>query len=262
MRRASTAKVSSIIAGNHWRWQYGRSAVVREIERATPNSFLPNVLCEDSIRWLLSPSGIFSIKTVWNAFRFSAPEVDWHKVVWFKHHVPRWAIVQWLCILGRLATRDRLFRWGVIDCATCVLCTNFDESHEHLFFGCPFSTSVWQYSLVKNSIHRPCFPLLNEIQWINVHRGGANLQTLLVKLSCAAVVYHLWRERNRPIFQGVSSTPDQIISVVASDIRGYVSSWKNIRKSDVNRLLCLTWNVSSKVFVNSKFLFVCFRNVP
>ncbi|KAF7112296.1 hypothetical protein RHSIM_RhsimUnG0244100 [Rhododendron simsii] len=115
MKNLRVFKVSSIIVGNHWRWQYGRSAVVRAIERATPNSFLPNVLCEDSIRWLLSPSGIFSIKTAWNAFRFSAPEVDWHKGVWFKHHVPRWAIVQWLCILGRLATRDRLHGWGVID---------------------------------------------------------------------------------------------------------------------------------------------------
>ncbi|KAI8544922.1 hypothetical protein RHMOL_Rhmol07G0003000 [Rhododendron molle] len=123
---------------------------------------------------------------------------------------------------GELATRDRLHRWGVIDCATCVLCTTFDESHEHLFFGCPFSTSVWHYFLVKNSIHRPCFPLLNAIQWIDVHRGGATLQTLLALVSCAAVVYHLWRERNRRIFQGMSSTPDQIISVVASVIRGYV----------------------------------------
>ncbi|KAI8556145.1 hypothetical protein RHMOL_Rhmol05G0229100 [Rhododendron molle] len=208
----------------------------------------------DIERFLLSRANekeLFASIEPWNAFRFSAPKVDWHKVVWFKHHVLRWAIVQWLCILGRLATKDRLHRWGVIDCATGVLCTTFDESHEHLFFGCPFSTSVWQYFLVKNSIHRPCFPLLNEIQWINVHRGGANLQTLLVKLSCAAVVYHLWRERNTHIFQGMSSTPDQIISVVASDIRGYVSSCRNIRKSDVNRLLCLTWNISGRVFVNS-----------
>lgn len=62
LHRASSAKVSSVIAGNNWNWPNGRSAIVRAIERDTPSSFLPNVLREDSVRWCLSPTGYSLLK--------------------------------------------------------------------------------------------------------------------------------------------------------------------------------------------------------
>lgn len=39
LRRTSNAKVSSVIAGNNWRWPRGRSTIVREIERGTLGNF-------------------------------------------------------------------------------------------------------------------------------------------------------------------------------------------------------------------------------
>lgn len=85
----------------------------------TPSNFVPNVLAEDTVRWSISPTGIYSVQSAWNALRPSAPEVDWHKVIWYKHHIPRWSIIQWLYFLGRLATKDRLHIWGVVDSTDC-----------------------------------------------------------------------------------------------------------------------------------------------
>lgn len=144
-----------------------------------------------------------------------------------------------------------MYSWGVVDSASCVLCATGNETHDHLFFSCPFSSTVWQHFLAKNNIHRPCLDLKYEVQWIREHRGGANLQHFLVKLSCTAAIYHMWRERNWHIFQSKCTDPHQVIKEVTSDIRCYVSSWRNIRRSDVNRLICFEWNLSAKVFAAS-----------
>ena len=39
--------------------------------------------------------------------------VEWHKLVWFKQHIPRHAIITWLVCKNSLATKDRLFKWGM-----------------------------------------------------------------------------------------------------------------------------------------------------
>ncbi|KAI8559864.1 hypothetical protein RHMOL_Rhmol04G0208500 [Rhododendron molle] len=46
---------------------------------------------------------------------------------------------------GKLASKDRLLKWSVVDNATCVPCRNRAlESHNHLFFYCTFSRAVWK----------------------------------------------------------------------------------------------------------------------
>ncbi|KAF7114252.1 hypothetical protein RHSIM_RhsimUnG0092200 [Rhododendron simsii] len=84
-------------------------------------SFVPNVLADDTVRWSTSPTGIYSVQSAWNASRPSAPEVDWHKVIWYKHHIPRCSIIQWWYFLGRLATKDTLHIWGFVDSTDCAL---------------------------------------------------------------------------------------------------------------------------------------------
>lgn len=232
-------KVAAVIEGNGWTWDRSRAAVLRDILGQTPGNFLPNVGIEDSIKWLLSFDGVYSVSSAWNAIRSNAFEVDWHKVTWFKHHVPRWAIIQWLYKLGRLATKDRLYSWGVVGSSTWFLFANDSETHGHLFFSCPFASIVWHKLLVQNGISRLGMSLPDEFMWIREHRSGSSLRHLLFKLSCVAAIYHLWKERNRRIFQSKSLDADHIFSAVIADIRVYASSWRRLRKSDENRLLCL-----------------------
>nr|GEY27449.1 hypothetical protein [Tanacetum cinerariifolium]GEY36830.1 hypothetical protein [Tanacetum cinerariifolium] len=48
----------------------------------------------------------FSVATVWDTIRPRVEEVDWYKVVWFSHCIPRHAFHQWLVIKRKLKTRD------------------------------------------------------------------------------------------------------------------------------------------------------------
>lgn len=49
---------------------------------------------------------------------------------------------QWVVILHRLATRDRLVLWGITNYSSCVLFHGAVESHDHLFYGCMFAEYV------------------------------------------------------------------------------------------------------------------------
>lgn len=64
--------------------------------------------------WNLTANGRFSIKSAWNALRTPHPVVNWSKVIWFKHAVHRWSIIQWMTVLGSLSTRDRLLKLGML----------------------------------------------------------------------------------------------------------------------------------------------------
>lgn len=141
--RSLCAKVSSIIVNGRWRWPRGRNATINEIIAATDGDLLPQVAQEDRVVWTLNPTGNYSAKSAWLALRSSSPVVDWHALVWHKRYVPRWSFILWVAILRRLSIKDRLFSWGITTDCNCVLCHGGIESHDHLFFGCSFSTLVW-----------------------------------------------------------------------------------------------------------------------
>lgn len=61
------------------------------------------------------------------------PIVPWHKVIWCSHYVPRWAIIEWIALQGRLPTKDKLHAWGVISDDGCDLCGLGQETHAHFF---------------------------------------------------------------------------------------------------------------------------------
>lgn len=59
----------------------------------------------------------------------------------------------WLLLRGRLKTRDRLSRFGLINDNSCPLCNNNDnEIANHLFGYCDFIKQVWTLSNVVSPI--------------------------------------------------------------------------------------------------------------
>lgn len=48
-----------------------------------------------------------------------------------------------MAIRKRLLTQDRLFFKTDFDSLVCPLCQTQPDNHDHLFFECPFSKSIW-----------------------------------------------------------------------------------------------------------------------
>lgn len=84
----------------------------------------------------------FSMQKVYNALTGDAAKVPWRKIICNYPAPPKCIFVGWLAVLDRLATCDRIRRFGVVCDLMCVLCTVADENRNHLFFECSFSAEI------------------------------------------------------------------------------------------------------------------------
>lgn len=74
---------------------------------SNPADLKPCVHKEDDVIWTPTTHGVYSSRSAWDALRTVRSLVGWYAVLWFKHHVPRWGIIQWIVCWGRLGNLDR-----------------------------------------------------------------------------------------------------------------------------------------------------------
>lgn len=137
-----------------------------------PSALVSNTGQRDSVMWTLNPCGEFSIKSARQGFGQYHPQVLWWKLVWFKRHVPWWAITQWIAVWGSLSTKDRLQSWGFVIDNRCVLCDG----------GSRFCLEILCIELLVNC-------LLWEMEWTAQNKGAEDLQHSLHKLSSAGMCW-------------------------------------------------------------------------
>ncbi|KAJ6707523.1 REVERSE TRANSCRIPTASE ZINC-BINDING DOMAIN-CONTAINING PROTEIN-RELATED-RELATED [Salix viminalis] len=165
-----------------------------------------------------SASGKCIIKSVWEGFRTVGTRVDSARLLWHPWHIPRHSFVLWLAARGRLRTLDRIHN-GAVDQRRCVLCRDQDETHNHLFFTCKFSTEVWTGVNSRSQIRWS--HLQWPQSWEEASRTFDNMKNpwhRVAGIVIASAVYHIWKERNNrmhnQIFKSALSTRDDIINNV------------------------------------------------
>ena len=99
---------------------------------------------EDKAVWTASNSGKFSCDTTWSELRVKGSEVNWWKILWFSHNIPRHSFIGWLAIKNKLPTRERMLKWGFTVDGNCGFCRNSLETRNHIFFDCSFSQRIWR----------------------------------------------------------------------------------------------------------------------
>ena len=81
---------------------------------------------------------------------------------------------------------------------SCVFCEGCPDSHEHLFFTCPFSREVWRG--VKREFGLYGFPESWDLIMLELN-GNRGPGKIIQKLALSATIYFIWRERNYRIFK-------------------------------------------------------------
>ncbi|XP_020249238.1 uncharacterized protein LOC109826627 [Asparagus officinalis] len=133
-------------------------------------------------------------------------------------------------LLNRLATRDRLFRFGITSTEDCVLCTGMKESRDHLFFQCPFSAYIWK--LCKMKLHTDAMAIhdlrTEAIETQNKFKAKDRIY-ILARLVLSATVWHIWQERNRRIFHDKKMHKVMVFRRLYEDINVIIRTcyWKS-----------------------------------
>ncbi|GAA0172714.1 hypothetical protein LIER_26485 [Lithospermum erythrorhizon] len=152
----------------------------------------------------------------------------------------------WLLCNGKLQTKDKLLQWSVVDNDNCVLC-GWNESVNHLFFSCEFSSQVWRKMLYTNNFHIPN-SWDQKLQKIYVDGVDNDFPRRLFKLVISSAVYAIWSERNQRIFQQKCVEMDCIVACITRIVRNRVDAWRGVSKTRKNWLLFIEWGFSISIF--------------
>ncbi|CAH2038637.1 unnamed protein product [Thlaspi arvense] len=213
------ARVAQAAMNGSWRLPAARSEEALQIQISLTT--LPPPLQtrgSDIFLWRNSASTFgngFSAKATWEKLRVPSPAVQWHTVVWFKELIPRCALITWLVLLTRLPTKDRLIRWGMSVPGSCVLCHTGIESHDHLFFSCPFSSGIWK-RFASSFWRSPSVDLTTVVSLIT---SLPPPKIPIAKLCFQITIYLLWKERNARIFTSVEMPASTIAAAVDRMLR-------------------------------------------
>ncbi|CAN7059319.1 unnamed protein product, partial [Brassica oleracea var. botrytis] len=154
----------------------------------------------------------FNTTNTWSYLFPPGPEVTWHKQIWFTSHIPKHAFFTWVNVRHRLATRDRMRHWGLDVPASCVLCSTHEESREHLFFNCMYSSTIWNHFLTLANLQAPnTFDAI--VTWMA--RPSSDPHVTLIQTS----MYAIWRERNARLHSSVQRASDTLITEIKDIIR-------------------------------------------
>lgn len=106
-------------------------------------------MTQDTNFWKMGDKGIFSSKSIYfqlskvAATNLDSP--DCIRGVW-KGFVPtKIEVFAWFSLLGKLNTKDRLIRLGLLEeeQGMCEMCRDQSETLEHLFLHCGVAEAIW-----------------------------------------------------------------------------------------------------------------------
>ena len=149
--------------GDTWRWVLSWKRLL-SLEESRDEAMLHNMLQQqylrrslrDKIAWCQNES--FSVKNLCSkAVAHSESGVTVDRLiclVWQKVAPPKVEFMAWLALLGKLNTKERLARKGMIpvELNNCTFCITHSEDIYHLLLSCQVSWSIWN-SIAKDLGH-------------------------------------------------------------------------------------------------------------
>ena len=185
----------------------------------------------------------YSATAVWQEIRLKNEKKDWHRVLWASPSIPKHVLITWMTILNRLPTMDRLEAWGMEVVALCRLCHTGRESRDHLFFCCSYSMSIWKEVLKLCGLGRTIGSWSEELRWVSIKLKRKALISIVLRIAWKAVIYHIWRERNRRIYGEIPESATKLIHFVKDAVKFKVGSFVNIADDSINNSLCRNWRI-------------------
>lgn len=143
----------------------------------------------------------FSIKKMYHLLLPTYQKVEWKSIALQQHIHPQHRFIFWLAAQRRLATVDRLNKFGIQVPMQCIFCDSATETLYHLFFECYYTKQLWARLLQWLGIRRTIGIWHNELQWVNQCEKRRTGQGVIVSCVFSMMIVLIWKERNNCRFQ-------------------------------------------------------------
>ncbi|XP_039003146.1 uncharacterized protein LOC120129804 [Hibiscus syriacus] len=103
---------------------------------------------------------------------------------------------------------------GLINECHCLFCNDPWETREHLFLLCPMAKQLWNYVFTLTGMQHSLTSWDAFLLWASSTLKGKSLFTFIMKLALNALIYILWEEKNRRLFQGHSRNAQELFTTI------------------------------------------------
>lgn len=109
---------------------------------------------KDTISWGLDPSGIFSVKSFYNAAFRLLPINEMALTIWRIKAPKKVKLTVWLAVHNKLLTAKVLARRNMAHPFDCKLCRASTENANHQFLSCPVAVFIWNRLRATHCVRR------------------------------------------------------------------------------------------------------------
>ena len=174
----------------------------------------------DTIAWKLTADKSYSARSAYEVqFLGRMLQQDLERV-WQVKAEAKVQFFIWLLLQDRVWTADRLQRRGWPHDDRCSLCDQVLEDANHLGLHCPFTKEVWMDFATSHQRVTQISALAINLHdwWQKLHQGSKSLVTQQNTISCY-VLWNVWNERNRRIFQNLELRPAAVAKLARQEDR-------------------------------------------
>ncbi|XP_058775926.1 uncharacterized protein LOC131650226 [Vicia villosa] len=141
----------------------------------------------------------YRMKEAYKELQKHNSRVGWKSITYHNIARPRAMFILWIACNGRLATKDRLRKIGILTDDACCFCQQH-ETIQHLLFECNRSRTIWREILVW--LHIPHEPKTwdAELEWVTQMCKRKNWKSRILVCAFAETIYAIWKVRNDTIF--------------------------------------------------------------
>ncbi|KAJ4715617.1 Ribonuclease H [Melia azedarach] len=216
-------KLSSVIKNGKWQFPILFFKAFPHLKESIMNLTLPIISGPDRLVWKSSRDGTLMLKDCYNYLRTRRDTQPWLSPLW-KHFVPpRFAILTWKALQGRLPVDDILQTRGIYMVSSCSFCLSDLESNNHLFATCSFTKSLWLWTSSKFRINFPSCSTVSALWgWIIEKNFSPQLRNLWFTTACF-VFHSIWRARNRLRYDNMKPSLRYIHTDILAHIRYFAS---------------------------------------
>lgn len=215
--------VKTELTNNSWLLSLRNITSIEEInELVQLGGLLQNVQLQqnaaDDIRWNWNESGSYSAKSAYLfQFQGSFSPIDFYSI-WKSEAEPMMRFFGWLILHKKTPTAQNLLRRHWPCNWICSLCGEAFEDTNHLFNECSFFRKVWLSICHWQNIPGAQLSDDNGAWWTGLNQLYPKSLQTKVRGSLLATWWNVWLERNRRIFQSISSDENCIARIVQEEL--------------------------------------------
>ncbi|XP_010675357.1 uncharacterized protein LOC104891372 [Beta vulgaris subsp. vulgaris] len=180
--------IYSVVINNNMSWHMRKILKSREILGQVGN--WENVMYQ----------GKFSIKKSYKLLQGEMQKVNWRRLICNNRASPKSKFIVRLAVQNRLYTTDRISKWNVACQLQCSLCTNCNESTQHLFFEYSYYAEVWMGLLQYIGIYRTAGPFDMECRLVCSIAHSNSVRAKIYVMMFSEAIHTICCQRNNVIF--------------------------------------------------------------